>query len=139
METSSAKPSSAATPSLPPGVARLHHTEVVLVPGLRWSPLFLCCRRHASLPVEVLESPVRLESAGRRRDTPCRKWKSASFGYSKTRRTASHLPPNRTHRSARARYPLSRDARPILMTLQLSPTRAIKPLPCAVRSLGFGL
>lgn len=46
--------------------------------------MFLPRRRHASLPVEVIENPVRLESGGRRRDTPCRKWTSASFGYSKT-------------------------------------------------------
>uniref|UniRef100_A0A3P8TC80 IQ motif and Sec7 domain ArfGEF 1 n=1 Tax=Amphiprion percula TaxID=161767 RepID=A0A3P8TC80_AMPPE len=38
------------------------------------------CRRHASLPVEVTENPGRLVSEGCRRVTPCRKWKSASFG-----------------------------------------------------------
>ncbi|XP_028308159.1 IQ motif and SEC7 domain-containing protein 1-like isoform X2 [Gouania willdenowi] len=37
-------------------------------------------KRHASLPVEVLESSGRLSSEGCRRPAPCRKWKSASFG-----------------------------------------------------------
>lgn len=44
---------------------------------------FVLCRRHTSLPVEVNENPGRLVSAGCRRVVPCRKWKSASFGYSK--------------------------------------------------------
>lgn len=41
-------------------------------------------RRHASLPLEVTENPGRLPSSvGCRRTTPCREWKSASFGYCK--------------------------------------------------------
>lgn len=45
--------------------------------------LSFLCRRHASLPIEVTENPGSLASAGCRRGLPCRKWKSASFGYSK--------------------------------------------------------
>ncbi|XP_056129669.1 uncharacterized protein LOC130107212 [Lampris incognitus] len=37
-------------------------------------------RRHASLPVEVSESPVNLIAPPCRRGYPCRKWKSSSFG-----------------------------------------------------------
>lgn len=33
--------------------------------------------------MEVIENPGILVSEGRRRVVPCRKWKSASFGYSK--------------------------------------------------------
>lgn len=70
-------------------VERSHHVEM-FGSASQMTSVCLCCRRHASLPVEVVESPVRLESAGRRRDTPCRKWKSASFGYSKTCQTVQH-------------------------------------------------
>nr|XP_040059625.1 IQ motif and SEC7 domain-containing protein 3 isoform X1 [Gasterosteus aculeatus aculeatus] len=37
-------------------------------------------RRHASLPVEVSETPLNLIAPPCRRSYPCRKWKSASFG-----------------------------------------------------------
>uniref|UniRef100_A0A8C1UCY0 IQ motif and Sec7 domain ArfGEF 1 n=1 Tax=Cyprinus carpio TaxID=7962 RepID=A0A8C1UCY0_CYPCA len=37
-------------------------------------------RRHASLPVEMTDSPSSLRSAVCRRTVPCRQWKSASFG-----------------------------------------------------------
>ncbi|KAL1021497.1 hypothetical protein UPYG_G00014010 [Umbra pygmaea] len=39
-------------------------------------------RRHASLPMDVTESPSSLGSAGCRRGFPSRQWKSASSGYS---------------------------------------------------------
>ncbi|KAG7478092.1 hypothetical protein MATL_G00076760 [Megalops atlanticus] len=37
-------------------------------------------RRHASLPIEVTESPGNLITPLCRRTYPCRQWKSASFG-----------------------------------------------------------
>ncbi|XP_050951901.1 LOW QUALITY PROTEIN: IQ motif and Sec7 domain ArfGEF 1a [Labeo rohita] len=37
-------------------------------------------RRHASLPVEMTDSPSSLRSAVCMRTVPCRQWKSASFG-----------------------------------------------------------
>uniref|UniRef100_A0AAQ4NMW5 IQ motif and Sec7 domain ArfGEF 1b n=1 Tax=Gasterosteus aculeatus aculeatus TaxID=481459 RepID=A0AAQ4NMW5_GASAC len=37
-------------------------------------------KRHASLPVEVSETPLNLIAPPCRRSYPCRKWKSASFG-----------------------------------------------------------
>lgn len=40
-------------------------------------------KKHVSLPTEILGNPVRLESAGHRRDVSRLAWKSASFGYSK--------------------------------------------------------
>ena len=42
------------------------------------------CRRHASLPGEVMDNPGNMVSASSRRGFPCRKWKSASFGYGTT-------------------------------------------------------
>lgn len=49
-------------------------------PPERASLCFLCCRRLASLPLEVSDVPLNLIAHPCRRSYPCRKWKSASFG-----------------------------------------------------------